>query len=77
MQEESPDREGRRGSVAMDNVLEHELTFMEVAKNHKMLIWWSFYFAMCAVGWYVPTSNEHDQSTDSSLGASMLKSTAQ
>ena len=41
----------RRGSVVRDAVTEHELTFMDVARHHKMLIWWSFYFAMCAVGW--------------------------
>ena len=45
--------EERRRSVARDNATEHELTFMDVLKNHKMLIWWSFYFAMCAIGWYV------------------------
>jgi hypothetical protein len=41
----------RRGSVITDNVHEHQLTFREVARHHKALIWWSFYFAMCAVGW--------------------------
>jgi hypothetical protein len=47
----------RRGSVITDrnvitdNVHEHQLTFIEVARYHKALIWWSFYFAMCAVGW--------------------------
>ncbi len=43
--------EERRGSVVRDNVTEHELTFKDVARYHKRLIWWSFYFAMCAVGW--------------------------
>jgi hypothetical protein len=55
-QEASSDMNGtekRRGSVARDNVTEHELTFMDVLKHHKMLIWWSFYFAMCAIGWCV------------------------
>jgi hypothetical protein len=41
----------RRASVVADNTVEHELTFREVARNHKPLIWWSFYFAMCAIGW--------------------------
>jgi hypothetical protein len=45
--------EERHGSVDRDNATEHELTFMDVLKHHKMLIWWSFYFAMCAVGWYI------------------------
>ena len=39
------------GNVITDNVQEHQLTFMDVARYHKALIWWSFYFAMCAVGW--------------------------
>jgi hypothetical protein len=38
-------------NVITDNVQEHQLTFMDVAREHKSLIWWSFYFAMCAVGW--------------------------
>jgi hypothetical protein len=49
-----PDRRGSvltDGNVVTDNVQEHQLTFMDVARNHKPLIWWSFYFAMCAVGW--------------------------
>lgn len=41
----------RRGSVARDTATEHDLTFIDVLKHHKMLIWWAFYFAMCAVGW--------------------------
>lgn len=41
----------RRASVIADNEVEHELTFREVARHHKALIWWSFYFAMCAIGW--------------------------
>lgn len=39
------------GNVVKDNDREHQLTFMDVARDHKSLIWWSFYFAMCAVGW--------------------------
>lgn len=49
-----PDRRGSvitDRNVITDNVHEHQLTFIEVAQHHKALIWWSFYFAMCAVGW--------------------------
>jgi hypothetical protein len=49
-----PDRRGSAitdRNVITDNVHEHQLTFLEVARHHKALIWWSFYFAMCAVGW--------------------------
>ncbi|KAI6365780.1 hypothetical protein MCOR25_005269 [Pyricularia grisea] len=30
---------------------EQELTLREVFKNHKIIVWWCFYWAMCAVGW--------------------------
>lgn len=39
--------------VLEDNAIEHELTFKHVIRNHKALVWWCFYFAMCAIGWYV------------------------
>jgi hypothetical protein len=41
----------RRASVVADNAEEHQLTFVEVWKHHKAMVWWCFYFAMCAVGW--------------------------
>jgi hypothetical protein len=30
---------------------EHQLTFRDVWKYHKAIIGWSFFWAMCAVGW--------------------------
>jgi hypothetical protein len=69
------ENEGRRGSVAKDAVAEHELKFMDVLKHHKMLIWWSFYFAMCAVGWYVPMNHHIYRYTDNPPGALTPKST--
>jgi hypothetical protein len=41
----------RHQSVVADTNLEHELTFKDVLRNHKRLVWWCFYFAMCAIGW--------------------------
>ena len=38
---------------ASANQLEHELTLKEVFKHHKVLVWWCFYWAMAAVGWWV------------------------
>jgi hypothetical protein len=32
---------------------EHDLTIRDVLSNHRTLVWWCFYWAMCAVGWYV------------------------
>jgi hypothetical protein len=68
----------RRGSVARDTATEHDLTFMDVLKHHKMLIWWSFYFAMCAVGWYVLQFrfiSNLNILADNTEGVLMLKST--
>jgi hypothetical protein len=45
------DASDRRQSLITDTDIEHELTFREVLRNHKRLIWWCFYFAMCAIGW--------------------------
>ncbi|KAJ9144194.1 Maltose permease [Pleurostoma richardsiae] len=30
---------------------EPEMTFLDVAKKHPKIIWWSFFWCMCAVGW--------------------------
>lgn len=30
---------------------ERDLTLREVFKNHKAIVWWCFYWAVCAVGW--------------------------
>ena len=30
---------------------EQVLTLRDVFKNHKTLVWWCFFWAMCAVGW--------------------------
>lgn len=34
-----------------DNVAEHEMTVKDVFKNHPMVVWWAFYWAMSGVGW--------------------------
>ncbi|KAH6689914.1 general substrate transporter [Plectosphaerella plurivora] len=40
-----------RRPVDSDNQREHEMTLGFVAKNHPKIIWWSFFWCMCAVGW--------------------------
>lgn len=55
---------------------EQELTLREVFKNHKIIVWWCFYWAMCAVGWYVCLSLSIEcacfvQNTNPIPGASM------
>jgi hypothetical protein len=40
------------GASANDaNNEEHNMTFSSVWRNHKTVIWWSFYWAMCSTGW--------------------------
>lgn len=39
-------------AVAPANDQEASVTFLLVWQNHKAVIWWSFYWAMCATGWY-------------------------
>jgi hypothetical protein len=42
-----------RSLAKADVEAEHQLTFRAVWKNHKAIIWWSFFWAMCAIGWFV------------------------
>jgi hypothetical protein len=39
-----------KGALA-NNETEHRLTLGEVWTNHPALIWSSFFWAMCAIGW--------------------------
>ncbi|TIA38959.1 hypothetical protein D6C78_03627 [Aureobasidium pullulans] len=41
----------KNSALRADDELEHQLTVAYVVKHHKTLIWWTFYWAMCAVGW--------------------------
>ncbi|KAF7556651.1 hypothetical protein G7Z17_g1189 [Cylindrodendrum hubeiense] len=33
------------------NANEHNLTFRQVVQKHPKIVWWSFFWCMCAVGW--------------------------
>lgn len=44
-------RDEKRNSVAEDARQEHTLTLREVFKNHRPLAGWTFFWALCAVGW--------------------------
>jgi hypothetical protein len=39
------------GSMAVDQSLEHELTVKHMFANHKTLIFWTLWWATCAIGW--------------------------
>jgi hypothetical protein len=48
----------RKLSLAKADVeAEHQLTFRDVWKHHKAIIGWSFFWAMCAIGWFVLLSS--------------------
>ena len=43
--------DGKDGLTSSALQEEHEITLREVFKKHRLIIWWCFYWAMCAVGW--------------------------
>ena len=53
------------GPITGPVVTEQVLTLKDVFKNHKTLVWWSFFWAMCAVGWYVLIFSKLPSTTNS------------
>lgn len=39
--------------IASNNEEEHQLSLWHVLQHHKGLVWWCFFFAVSAIGWYV------------------------
>lgn len=39
--------------AATENEVEHSLTLRQLWKESPAVIGWSFYWSMCAIGWYV------------------------
>lgn len=37
--------------LAIDENQEHDLTLKYVLKHHKRLILWTFFWALCSIGW--------------------------
>jgi hypothetical protein len=46
------DYELKSAVVAAVNQHEHELTLTDLFRNHKAVVWWCFFWAMAAVGWW-------------------------
>lgn len=44
-------RDEKRNSVSEDARLEHNLTLRQVLRHHKPLAAWTFFWALCAIGW--------------------------
>ena len=42
---------GAGNKLAADADQEHHLTIRDIWKSHKALMGWSFFWAMCAIGW--------------------------
>jgi hypothetical protein len=40
-----------KGTVTDAVQEEHDLTLKKVFREHKAIVWWCFFWAMCAVGW--------------------------
>jgi hypothetical protein len=38
-------------AVAEDNIREHGISLYDAIMLHKRICWWTFFFAMSAVGW--------------------------
>ena len=43
--------EAKGDGITVDNDLEHQLTLRDIIKHHKALVFWSFFWALCAIGW--------------------------
>lgn len=43
--------EAKGAELSIDASQEHQLTVREIWKNHKQLMAWAFFWAMCAIGW--------------------------
>jgi hypothetical protein len=44
--------EFREYAIAEDNIKEHGISMYDAVMRHKKICWWTFVFAMSAVGWY-------------------------
>lgn len=49
----SADDDAARRHDKRSQRLEQELTVATICTRHKLVVWWCFYWAMAAVGWYV------------------------
>ncbi|VUC27017.1 unnamed protein product [Clonostachys rosea] len=48
---DNDDGTNKHGLSFQDNAKEHRLRFRDVARHHPRIIWWSFFWCMCAIGW--------------------------
>lgn len=53
------DVQNAKYALREDNRAEHELTLKQVFKRHPSLVWWTFFWAMAGVGWYVSPYSRH------------------
>lgn len=62
-----------KGGLQMDRQEEQTLTIRQAIRDHPALVWWSFYWSMAAVGWYVDSSftNRQEDTNWTELGALM------
>jgi hypothetical protein len=53
------DDDSKSAVVATATQAEHDLTLADLLRNHKLVVWWCFFWAMAAVGWLVLTDTDH------------------
>jgi hypothetical protein len=46
----------KRDDAAVANAEEHSLSMKDALLNNKRILWWCFFFAMSAIGWYANCS---------------------
>jgi hypothetical protein len=54
----------KRDEAAIAAAEEHSLSMKDALLNNKRILWWCFFFAMSAIGWWVDLlSNKPESST--------------
>lgn len=42
---------GKHNDAAVAAAEEHSMTVTDVLRHNKRIVWWCFFFSMCACGW--------------------------
>lgn len=59
-------------AIAADNAGEHSMTIGHVLRHHPKIIFWAFFWSLCAVGCKL-TNSPKDSSTDMFKGVSIRR----
>jgi hypothetical protein len=53
----------KRDEAAIAAAEEHNLSMRDVLLNNKRILWWCFFFAMSAIGWWVNLLNNQPETS--------------